>query len=74
VINSCRLFYVGAGLAQIGGDQRFTLSLGAAIGVLLSDYLSFELELKDNLFNSELMGQEKTRITFNIWFGATFFF
>ncbi|MEP7703970.1 outer membrane beta-barrel domain-containing protein [Paraglaciecola sp. 25GB23A] len=74
VINSAAFFTVGAGSTKFGGDQRFTLSLGAGYRVLLTDYFSLRVELKDHLFNSELIGQEKTTHNIQYGLGATFFF
>lgn len=74
VINSAAYFTLGAGSTEFGGDQRFTLSLGAGYRVLLTDYFSLRLELKDHLFNSELIGEEKTTHNIQYGLGASFFF
>jgi outer membrane beta-barrel protein len=74
VINSAAFFTVGAGSTKFGGDQRFTVSLGAGYRVLLTDYFSLRVELKDHLFNSELIGKEKTTHNIQYGLGATFFF
>lgn len=74
VINSASYFIIGAGSTEFAGDERFTLSLGAGYKVLLSDYFALRLELKDHLFNSELIGQEKTTHNIQYGIGASFFF
>ncbi|MDP5030589.1 MAG: outer membrane beta-barrel domain-containing protein [Paraglaciecola sp.] len=74
VINSAAYFIIGAGSTEFGGDERFTVSLGAGYRVLLTDYFSLRVELKDHLFNSELIGDEKTTHNIQYGLGATFFF
>lgn len=74
VFNSATYFTLGAGSTEFGGDERFTLTLGAGYRLLFSDFFALHVNVKDHLFNSELIGQEKT--THNIEYGlsATFFF
>lgn len=74
VFNSATYFTVGAGSTEFGGDERFTLSLGAGYRLLLTDYFALHLNLKDHLFNSELIGEEKTTHNIEYGLGATFFF
>ncbi|WP_340679837.1 outer membrane beta-barrel domain-containing protein [Paraglaciecola sp.] len=74
VINSSSYFVLGAGSTEFAGDEHFTLTLGAGYRVLLSDYFSLRAEVKDHLFNSELIGEEKTTHNIQYGVGATFFF
>ncbi|MEP1447312.1 MAG: outer membrane beta-barrel domain-containing protein [Paraglaciecola sp.] len=74
VFNSATYFTVGAGSTEFGGDERFTLSLGAGYRLLLTDYFALHVNLKDHLFNSELIGEEKTTHNIEYGLGATFFF
>jgi outer membrane beta-barrel protein len=74
VINSATYFMLGAGSTEFAGDEHFTLTLGAGYRLLLSDYFSLRVELKDHLFNSELIGNEKTTHNIQYGLGATFFF
>ena len=74
VINSATFFVLSAGSTEFAGDEHFTLSLGVGYKVLLTDYFSLRLELKDHLFNSELIGNEKTTHNIQYGLGATFFF
>ena len=74
VFNSATYLTLGAGSTEFGGDERFTVSLGAGYRLLLTDYFALHLSMRDHLFNSELIGEQKT--THNIEYGlsATFFF
>ena len=74
VFNSATYITLGAGSTEFGGDERFTLSLGAGYRLLLTDYFALHINMKDHLFNSELIGEEKTTHNIEYGLGATFFF
>lgn len=74
VFNSSTYFTLGAGSTDFGGDDRFTVSLGAGYRLLLTDYFAVHVGLKDHIFNSEIIGEEKTTHNIEYGIGATFFF
>jgi outer membrane beta-barrel protein len=74
VFNSATYLTLGAGSTEFGGDERFTLTLGAGYRLLLTDFFALHLNVKDHLFNSELIGAEKTTHNIEYGLGATFFF
>lgn len=74
VFNSATYFTMGAGSTKFGGDNRFTVSVGAGYRLLLTDYFAVHVGLKDHIFNSEIIGEEKTTHNIEYGFGATFFF
>ena len=74
VFNSATYFTLGAGSTEFGSDERFTLSFGAGYRLLLTDYFALHFDLRDHIFNSELIGEEKTTHNIEYGLGATFFF
>lgn len=74
VLNSSAYFTLGAGSTEFGGDDRFTVSVGAGYRLLLTDYFAVHVGLKDHIFNSEIIGEEKTTHNIEYGIGATFFF
>jgi outer membrane beta-barrel protein len=74
VLNSSTYFTLGAGSTEFAGDEHFTVSLGAGYRLLLTDYLSVRLELRDQLFNSEIIGQSKTTHNIEYGLGLSVFF
>ena len=74
VLNSATYITLGAGSTEFGGDERFTVSLGAGYRLLLTDFLALHVNVRDHLFNSELIGEEKTTHNIEYGLGATFFF
>ncbi|GAC15551.1 outer membrane beta-barrel domain-containing protein [Aliiglaciecola lipolytica] len=74
VFNSATYFTLGAGSTEFGGDSRFTVSVGAGYRLLLTDYFAVHVGLKDHIFNSEIIGEEKATHNIEYGIGATFFF
>ncbi|MFT4809279.1 MAG: outer membrane beta-barrel protein [Paraglaciecola sp.] len=74
VFNSATYITLGAGSTEFGGDERFTVTLGAGYRLLLADFVAVHINMKDHLFNSELIGEEKTTHNIEYGLGATFFF
>lgn len=74
VFNSATYFTLGAGSTEFGGDDRFTLSLGAGYRLLLTDYFALHFDVRDHIFNSEIIGEEKSTHNIEYGIGATFFF
>ena len=72
--NTATYFTLGAGSTEFGGDDRFTVTIGAGYRVLLTDYFALHVGLKDNIFNSDIIGEEKTTHNIEYGIGATFFF
>ncbi|MEP4888467.1 MAG: outer membrane beta-barrel domain-containing protein [Aliiglaciecola sp.] len=74
IFNSATYFTLGAGSTEFGGDNRFTVSVGAGYRLLLTDYFAVHVGVKDHIFNSEIIGEEKTTHNIEYGLGATFFF
>ncbi|MFA3793120.1 outer membrane beta-barrel domain-containing protein [Aliiglaciecola sp. SL4] len=74
VFNSATYFTLGAGSTEFGGDNRFTVSVGAGYRLLLTDYFAVHVGVKDHIFNSEIIGEEKTTHNIEYGLGARFFF
>jgi outer membrane beta-barrel protein len=74
VFNSDFYLQAGAGSTDFGGDDRFTMTLGAGYRLLLTDWLIFRLDAKNHLFDSELIGPEKNTHNLAYSFGVSAFF
>lgn len=72
--NSATYFALGAGSTDFGGDNRFTLTLGAGYRLLLTDYFALHFDVRDHIFNSELIGEEKSTHNIEYGVGVSFFF
>jgi len=69
------LFVIGGvGKTNFAGDNRFTLNLGLGLRLMPRDWLAVHLDIRDHIFDIDLLGQEKTSHNFEATVGVTFFF
>lgn len=74
VFNSDFYVTVGAGNTDFGGDERFTVSIGAGYRLLFTDFWAVKVDLRDHIFDSDIIGVEKEVHNFAFTIGTTFFF
>lgn len=74
VYNTDFFLSLGGGSTEFGGDSHFTLTLGGGYRVLITDYFALRLDVKDHIFGSEIIGEEKDTHNIQYTLGATFYF
>jgi len=64
----------GAGSSDFGGDELFTMTYGFGYRLAATDWLAIRLDVRDHMFETDLLGTEE--LTHNIEFsaGLTVFF
>ena len=69
-------FYVtaGVGATHFAGDDRFTVTMGAGYRLLLNDWLAAHLDIRDQVFDIDLLGSNKTSHNLETSLGVTVFF
>lgn len=72
--NSSLYLLLGAGNTEFGGENLFTASVGAGYRVLLTDYLATHLLVRDRVFTSDLLGEDKTAHNIEFSLGLSWFF
>ncbi|MGI9233179.1 MAG: outer membrane beta-barrel domain-containing protein [Woeseiaceae bacterium] len=72
--NTTAYLIAGAGNTDFADDTYFTVVLGGGYRVLATDFLGLHFDVRDHMFDTDLLGEDKTthNIEFNI--GLTFFF
>jgi outer membrane beta-barrel protein len=65
---------LGAGNTHFAGDDHFTVALGAGARVLVTDWLAVHLDVRDHMFESDLLGKNKTTQNLQVGLGFTAFF
>ncbi len=69
-------FYIiaGAGNTSFAGDDWFTFTYGVGYRVLPTDFIGVHFDIRDHMFDIDIIGEDKTthNIEFNL--GATWFF
>ena len=72
--NSALYVLLGAGSTEFGGDNQFTVTYGAGYRVLLTDWLSAHLMVRDHVFRTDLLGEDKTVHNIEFVLGLGWFF
>lgn len=69
-------FYLvaGAGATEFAGDTGFTANYGAGYQVLLNDWLSMHLTVREHVFDIDVLGETKTGFNTEVSSGLTIFF
>jgi outer membrane beta-barrel protein len=64
----------GAGSSDFAGDQRFTISGGFGYRIAATDWMSLRIEVRDYVFESDLLGSNETLNNLEFTGGMTIFF
>lgn len=64
----------GVGNTSFAGDDFFTANIGAGYRFLATDWLAAHIDVRDHIFNIDLLGDEKTAHNLEISGGITVFF
>jgi outer membrane beta-barrel protein len=69
-------FYVTAGFGSVefAGDDRFTVSVGAGYRLLLNDWIVARLDVRDHMFEIDLLGTNKNTHNLETALGVTVYF
>ncbi len=72
--NSTIYLIGGVGKTNFAGDDRFTINLGMGVRLLPTDWFAIHADIRDNIYDVDLLGQEKTTHNLEAHLGVTFFF
>ncbi len=64
----------GAGSTDFAGDERFTFNFGAGYRLLFNDWLALRLDVRDHVFDMDLLGVDETTHNLEVSGGVTVFF
>jgi outer membrane beta-barrel protein len=64
----------GVGKTAFAGDDRFTVNFGIGMRLMPLDWLAVHGDIRDHVFDIDLLGQEKTSHNLEATLGVTFFF
>jgi outer membrane beta-barrel protein len=73
-MTSAMYFIAGAGSTDFVDESRLTYNLGFGLRVLPRDWLSLRIEAKDNVFESDLLGENEFKHNFELNLGFAAFF
>lgn len=72
--NTVLYMIAGAGSTDFAGNSYFTYNFGAGYRVFLTDWMTVSLDVRDHVFDTDLLGEEKTTHNLETHFGFTVFF
>ncbi|MCG8392233.1 MAG: outer membrane beta-barrel domain-containing protein [Pseudomonadales bacterium] len=64
----------GAGMTEFAGDDHFTLGLGLGYRLLVNDLMAVRVDMKDHIFNLDVLGEDKTTHNLELTAGISLFF
>jgi outer membrane beta-barrel protein len=73
-LNTATYLIGGVGKTTFAGDDRFTVNLGVGVRLMPLDWLAIHADVRDHVFDIDLLGQEKTSHNIEAHIGVTFFF
>jgi outer membrane beta-barrel protein len=73
-INTAVYVIGGVGKTDFGGDDRFTLNVGLGLKLMPLDWMAVHADVRDYIFDNDLLGQEKTTHNLEARIGVSFFF
>lgn len=64
----------GVGNTHIGEDEFFTYNVGTGLRILVTDWAALHIDLRDHVFDSDLLGANETTHNLELRSGLTIFF
>jgi outer membrane beta-barrel protein len=73
-LNTATYLIAGVGKTTFAGDDRFTMSFGMGMRLMPLDWLAVHADVRDHMFDIDLLGKEKSTHNLELNLGLTFFF
>lgn len=64
----------GMGSTTFAGADRLTLNLGGGFRLLLTDFMAFKIDVRDHVFNIDVLAEDKTAHNIEVTFALSMFF
>ncbi len=72
--NTALYVVAGIGNTSFAGDDHFTTQFGAGYRLLANDWLAVHADVRDHIFDTDLLGEKKTTHNLEFHAGLTVFF
>jgi outer membrane beta-barrel protein len=72
--NSALYLIAGVGNTEFADDSHFTINVGAGYRFLVNDWVALHVDFRDHIFDSDLLGKDKTTHNLEGTAGISFFF
>ena len=67
-------FIGGIGNTHFAGQDNFTINFGAGFRFVVTDWMAFQVDMRDHIFDLDILGEEQTTHNLELTGGITFFF
>lgn len=72
--NSAFYLVAGVGNTEFGGEDNFTTTVGTGYRIVLRDWLTWHIDFRDHIFNSDILEEDDTTHNVELSTGMTLFF
>jgi len=72
--NSTVYVIAGVGNTTFAGSDRATINIGGGFRLLATDWLAFHIDVRDHIFNIDILGEDKTTNNLEVTIGVSAFF
>ena len=64
----------GMGSTTFAGSDRLTINLGGGFRLLATDFIAFKIDVRDHIFNIDVLAEDKTAHNIELTFALSIFF
>jgi len=72
--NSALYVIAGIGSTTFAGADRLTINVGGGFRLLATDWLAIHIDVRDHIFNIDILAEDKTANNLEVTFGVSAFF
>lgn len=72
--NSALYVIAGMGSTTFAGSDKLTINLGGGFRLLATDWMALHIDVRDHIFNIDILAEDKTAHNLEITFGVSAFF
>ncbi len=72
--NSTVYLIAGIGSTTFAGSNRLTLNLGGGFRLLATDWMALHVDVRDHIFNIDILAEDKTTNNLEVTLGVSIFF
>jgi len=72
--NSALYLVAGAGITEFNGQDEFTINVGGGFRLILTDLFAVHFDVRNHVFNREVLGSEERSFNLDMHLGLSAFF
>ena len=72
--NSALYIIAGVGSTTFAGSDKLTINIGGGFRLLATDWLALHIDVRDHIFNIDILAEDKTANNLEVTFGISAFF